>query len=75
MLHKMKNLINKLTLLMFISVNCYADNWECFDNSDYHEFYRFKVINGWLIKSHVYNGEAITFIPDVDHKWIIIKCA
>lgn len=35
------------------------------------EFYRAPVPSGWLVKAVWYNGMSITFVPDVDHSWLV----
>jgi hypothetical protein len=44
--------------------------WEGLRSSDYDfRLQRAKILGGWLVRQYSRNGEAMTFVPDPDHKW------
>jgi len=69
-----KKFISVLSLL-FITINCYAFEWEKIEKHEqwrnFQDIERLYVPQGWLIKSHVYCGWSVTFVPDFKHEWKI----
>ena len=62
----MKKLI---MLLLLLSANCYATEWECVSRSLGCSLYRMQTPHGWLVqKTGTYEG-SITYVPDEKHEW------
>ena len=56
---------------MLISANCYAIIWEKISTNAWDSFnlQRAAIPNGWILRSSVYGGWNVIFVPDENHSW------
>jgi hypothetical protein len=54
-----------LLILLLISVNSYAAEWQCVEKNMVCQIQRMQVADGWLVITQ----NSITFVPDPQRKW------
>ncbi len=66
-------ILKPILLLLLLSSQCYASNWECINRNGLVptcNTWRWNVPGGWLVSvDNDDHGASVTFYPDPNHEW------